>query len=168
MFSSRSKICGLIDGLLPIIGTMLIDSAPPAIITSASPTRMRSAAIASAVRPEAQKRLTVTPPTRVRQAGQQHADARDVQALLALRESRSRRWRLRSRFGSRPGTCATARLDRVHQQVVRAGVLEIAARRLADRRAGRGDDVCVLKLFAHVSPACAISCEPACRFAACP
>ena len=38
-------------------------SAPPAIITSASPTRMRSAAICTAVRPEAQKRLTVTPPT---------------------------------------------------------------------------------------------------------
>ena len=62
-FSSRAKISGLNDGLLPPIGTRLIDSAPPAIITSASPTRMRSAAICIAVRPEAQKRLTVTPPT---------------------------------------------------------------------------------------------------------
>ncbi len=52
-----------IDGWLPIIGTMLIDSAPAAIITSASPTRIRSAAIASAVSPDAQNRLTVTPPT---------------------------------------------------------------------------------------------------------
>ena len=62
MFSSV-KILLFIDGVLPIIGTMLIDSQPPAIITSASPTRMRSAAIAMAVRPEAQKRFTVTPPT---------------------------------------------------------------------------------------------------------
>jgi hypothetical protein len=63
MFSSCSKTRGLNDGLLPLIGTMLIDSAPAAIITSASPTRMRSAAICTAVRPEAQKRFTVTPPT---------------------------------------------------------------------------------------------------------
>src|ERR1700756_1397347 len=61
--SLRSKICGDSDGLLPIIGTMLIDSQPPAISTSDSPTRMRSAAIASAVTPDAQKRFTVTPPT---------------------------------------------------------------------------------------------------------
>ena len=63
MFSSRVKMSGDIDGELPIIGTMLIDSTPAAIITSDSPTRMRSAAMATAVRPEAQKRLTVTPPT---------------------------------------------------------------------------------------------------------
>ena len=44
------------------MGTMLMDSAPPAISTSASPTRMRSAAIWMAVMPEAQKRFTVTPP----------------------------------------------------------------------------------------------------------
>ena len=62
-FSSRAKTSGLKDGLLPPIGTMLMLSAPPAIITSASPTRMRSAAICSAVKPLAQKRLTVTPPT---------------------------------------------------------------------------------------------------------
>jgi hypothetical protein len=62
-FSSRANMSGLNDGLLPPIGTMLIDSAPPAIITSASPTRMRSAAICTAVRPPAQKRLMVTPPT---------------------------------------------------------------------------------------------------------
>src|SRR5690606_17251855 len=62
-FSSCSKMRGFIDGRLPIIGTMLIDSVPPAIITSASPTRMRSAAMASAVSPEAQKRFTVTPAT---------------------------------------------------------------------------------------------------------
>jgi hypothetical protein len=43
-----------IDGWWPIIGTIDIDSTPPAIITSASPTRMRSAAMASAVMPDAQ------------------------------------------------------------------------------------------------------------------
>src|SRR3989344_6098954 len=45
------------------VGTRLMDSAPPAISTSASPTRMRSAAICSEVMPDAQKRFTVTPPT---------------------------------------------------------------------------------------------------------
>ena len=63
MFSSLANTCGLNEGLLPPIGTRLIDSAPPAIITSASPTRMRSAAIWIADRPDAQKRLTVMPPT---------------------------------------------------------------------------------------------------------
>ncbi len=63
VLSSRSKMAGLNEVLLPPMGTMLMDSAPPAIITSASPTRMRSAAIWMAVTPEAQKRLTVTPPT---------------------------------------------------------------------------------------------------------
>ena len=50
-------------GALPIIGTMLMLSVPAAIMTSASPTRMRSAAICTALRPEAQKRFTVMPPT---------------------------------------------------------------------------------------------------------
>ena len=45
------------------MGTMLMLSVPAAIITSASPTRMRSAAIWMALRPDAQKRLTVMPPT---------------------------------------------------------------------------------------------------------
>ena len=62
---SRSKIEGDSEGALPIIGTMLMLSTPAAIITSASPTRMRSAAICTADRPEAQKRLTVMPPTLV-------------------------------------------------------------------------------------------------------
>ena len=61
--SSRANTSGLKEGLPPPMGTMLMDSAPPAISTSASPTRMRSAAIWMAVTPEAQKRLTVTPPT---------------------------------------------------------------------------------------------------------
>ena len=51
------------EGALPIIGTRLMLSTPAANITCASPTRMRSAAICTADSPEAQKRLTVTPPT---------------------------------------------------------------------------------------------------------
>jgi hypothetical protein len=58
-----AKMPGLSEGLYPIIGTIVIDSAPPAMMTSASPTRMRSAAIESAVSPDAQKRFTVTAPT---------------------------------------------------------------------------------------------------------
>ena len=63
MFSSLLNMAGDREGLLPIMGTMLMLSTPAAIITSASPTRMRSAAIWIAERPEAQKRFTVIPPT---------------------------------------------------------------------------------------------------------
>ena len=63
MFSSLSNMAGDSEGLLPIIGTMLMLSTPAAIITSASPTRIRSAAICTALMPDAQKRLTVIPPT---------------------------------------------------------------------------------------------------------
>ena len=47
----------------PIIGTMLMLSVPPASIRSASPRRMRSAAIAIACTPDEQKRLIVMPGT---------------------------------------------------------------------------------------------------------
>src|SRR5216683_246976 len=45
--------------LLPPMGTMDMDSVPPATITSAEPERIRSAARAMACRPEEQKRLMV-------------------------------------------------------------------------------------------------------------
>jgi hypothetical protein len=58
-------LAGLPDSLLPIIcGMMVIDSVPPAIMTSASPRRIRSAAIATACRPLEQKRLMVMAGTR--------------------------------------------------------------------------------------------------------
>ena len=60
-------------------------SVPPASITSASPRRMRSAASATACKPDEQKRLTVMPGTVSGKPGEQHADARDVHALLGLR-----------------------------------------------------------------------------------
>ena len=62
-FSSFSKIAGLKLGLLPPMGTMLMLSVPPAIITSASPRRMRSAASATACTPDEQNRLIVMPGT---------------------------------------------------------------------------------------------------------
>jgi len=56
---SFSNTWVLIDTLWPIIGTMLIDSVPPASTRSASPRRMRSAANATACTPDEQKRLMV-------------------------------------------------------------------------------------------------------------
>jgi hypothetical protein len=57
-------MAGFIAILLPIIWFISdIVSVPAAIITSASPRRMRSAAIATVCTPEAQKRLMVTPGT---------------------------------------------------------------------------------------------------------
>jgi len=47
----------------PSIGIMLMLSVPAAIITSASPVRMRSAAIDTALSPDEQKRLMVMPAT---------------------------------------------------------------------------------------------------------
>ena len=63
MFSFLSKIAGLNDGLMPPIGTMLMLSVPAAIMTSASPRRMRSAASATACTPDEQNRLIVMPDT---------------------------------------------------------------------------------------------------------
>src|SRR5215831_2431142 len=52
---------GLTESLLPVIGTLDMLSTPPATTTSAEPKAMCCAACATACRPEAQKRLTVTP-----------------------------------------------------------------------------------------------------------
>src|SRR3984957_991811 len=109
MSSLRSKICRDIDGLLPIIATMLIDSQPPAIIASDSPTRMRSAAIANAVRPDAQKRFTVTPPTvfgRPDSSAPMRATFKPCSASGIAQPMMASSITL----VSRPGTCATADL----------------------------------------------------------
>ncbi len=53
--------CGLMRK--PVIGTRLIDSTPPATITSAPPVRIRSHARAIACSPDEQKRLIVIPGT---------------------------------------------------------------------------------------------------------
>src|ERR1700727_1570263 len=54
---------GLALILLPPIGTRLIDSVPPASMTSAEPERTRSAAMAMDCNPYEQKRLMVMPET---------------------------------------------------------------------------------------------------------
>ena len=146
MSSGSVKMVGDSDGELPIIGTMLMLSVPAAIITSASPTRMRSAAICTADRPEAQKRLTVMPPTllgRPASTAPMRATFRpccasgiaqpQITSSMALRvEPRH----LRQRGAQRGG-----------QQVVRPGVAEVAAVRAPDGRARGGDDVGFLDLF---------------------
>ena len=89
------------------MGTMLMLSTPAAIITSASPTRMRSAAIWMADRPEAQKRLMVMPPTLVGRP----ASTAAVRAMfrpcwpsgMAQPQTMSS-----IALGSSPGTCASA------------------------------------------------------------
>ena len=53
------------------------------------------------------------------------------------------------RATSMPGACATTLAQHVREHVVGARVAEHAARRLADRRAGGGDDVGVLDLSGH-------------------
>ncbi len=92
---------------MPLIGTMLIDSQPPAIITSASPTRMRSAAICTAVSPEAQKRFTVTPPTEL---GRPASSAPTRATFMPCSPSGKEQPTMASSIalGSRPGTCFSA------------------------------------------------------------
>ena len=63
-FSSRANTSAL-SARRPSIGIMLMLSVPAAIMTSASPVRMRSAAIDTAFRPDEQNRLIVMPATLV-------------------------------------------------------------------------------------------------------
>ena len=62
MFSSRANTASLIASR-PSIGIMLMLSVPAAIMMSASPVRIRSAAIDTAFSPEEQNRLIVMPAT---------------------------------------------------------------------------------------------------------
>jgi hypothetical protein len=107
MSSVLRKMAGDRLGALPIIGTMLMLSTPAAIITSASPTRMRSAAMATADRPEAQKRLTVMPPTelgRPARMAPMRATFRPCWASGIAQPAITSS----TAFGSRPGTWAMA------------------------------------------------------------
>jgi hypothetical protein len=148
-FSSCSNTAGLSEILLPImVGIMLIVSVPAAIITSASPRRMRSAASATACTPEEQKRLMVMPGTLLRQPGQQQADAGDVHALLGFRHGAADD-DVADQLRVEAGRARHDVADDVGQHVVGAHVLQRAAD-LADRGARGGDDVGVLYLFAHL------------------
>jgi hypothetical protein len=114
---------GIERRLVAPMGTMLMDSAPPAIITSASPTRMRSAAIWMADTPEAQKRFTVTPPM-----GWSNASPRrcaPCSCPARLREGAADDGVL-DRLGVQRGHLGHGGLERGHQQIVGTGVLEIA------------------------------------------
>ena len=86
----------------------------------------------------------------VGQAGQQHADARHVHALLALGHGAAD-----DRVVDAADVDARRLRDdgaqHVREHVVGTGVAENAARRLADRGAGGGDDVGVLDLLGHFS-----------------
>ena len=146
MSSGLEKMVGDSEGELPIIGTMLMLSVPAAIITSASPTRMRSAAICTADRPEAQKRLTVMPPTLL---GRPASTAPMRATFRPCCASGIAQPQITSSMacGSSPGTCASADAQRGGQQVVGPGVAEVAAVRAPDRRARGGDDVGFLDLF---------------------
>src|SRR6185437_9958708 len=57
--AARRIASGESEGLFPLIGTIVIDSTPPAITTSAEPVAMAPAARAMACRPLEQKRLMV-------------------------------------------------------------------------------------------------------------
>ena len=107
MSSVLAKIVGERLGELPIMGTMLMLSVPAAIITSASPTRMRSAAMAMADKPDAQKRLTVMPPTLLGKPAKMapmRATFRPCWASGMAQPQITSSMAL----GSKPGTCATA------------------------------------------------------------
>ena len=123
-------------------------SVPAAIMMSASPVRMRSAAIETAFRPDEQKRLTVMPATVFGNPGEQESDTRDVHALLVFGHRAAddhvldpRRIELRH--------LRQHAAQHVREQRIRPRVPERAARRLADRRARRGNDVRILQLLAH-------------------
>ena len=81
------------------------------------------------------------------------------------RASRSRRSRRRCGSTSMPGACATTAAQHVREHVVGTGVAEHAARRLADRGAGGGDDVGVLDLLGSCScpVSSSLSSAAACR-----
>jgi hypothetical protein len=84
-----------------------------------------------------------------RQSGQQHGDARHVQALFGLRY-RAADDRVLDGGRVQRGHLRQRATDGLHQQVVGPVMAEHALGGLADRRARRGDDVGVLHLSAHV------------------
>ncbi len=127
---------------------MLMLSVPAAITMSASPVRIRSAAIDTAFNPDEQKRLTVAPGTL---AGRP-ASSRPMRAtFIPCSYSGIAQPTITSstRAASIAGTCASTRLSTWASSVSGRVVRYDAARRLADRRPGRGNDISVLHLIVH-------------------
>jgi hypothetical protein len=88
------------------------------------------------------------PAHRVRQTGQDGADTRHIQALLRLGD-RAAADHVFNGFRVEPWRLGQRRAQDGSEQVVGAGVAEIALVRAPDRRARGGNDVGFLDLFAH-------------------
>ncbi len=73
--------------MLVVFCTRLIDSTPPATMTGTRSTITRCAAMLTAIRPELQKRLMVSPATVTGKSGADRRQARDVVAGGALGEA---------------------------------------------------------------------------------
>ena len=114
------------------------DSSPPAIITGTLSTSTRWAAIEMVCRPDEQKRLTVTPETLT------GAPARIAETRATLEPvvpSGAAQPRITSSTSAEVDLGALGgMLDDMRAHVGAVGVVEDAAERLADRRAGGGDD----------------------------
>ncbi len=105
------------------MGTIVIDSVPPATTTSANPARIRSAAIAIDCSPEEQNRLIVIAGTL---SGSPAFRAQMRATFIPCSASGIAQPRITSsmRAGSRFGTRSSAAADRRRAEVVRAGVLQ--------------------------------------------
>ena len=162
-FSPRANTASLIASR-PSIGIMLMLSVPAAIMMSASPVRMRSAAIDTALSPDEQKRLIVMPATLL---GSPASSTPMRATFMPCSYSGIAQPTITSstRADRCAGACASTLRKHVREQRVGARRPEGAARRLADRGARRGNDVGVLHLLGH---ACvSLNCAAACRWQAC-
>ena len=118
--------------------TRLIDSRPPATATGTPSRITRRAALAIASSPEAQNRETVTPADADRDAGDEGRMPRDVAAGGVLRIAAAEHDLLDLR---RLDAGALHRgADGMRAEIGAVGQVQRAAERLADRRAGGGDD----------------------------
>ena len=144
---------------------MLMLSVPAAIMMSASPVRMRSAAIDTALRPDEQKRLIGHAGDAVRQPREQHADARDVHALLVLGHRAADDHVVDARRDRCAGTCASTLAARARAACrgASSGTRRAAPcrRRCASRRR------CRRPAFVLVMALISLSSAAACRSQAC-
>ena len=130
---------------------MLMLSVPAAIMMSASPVRMRSAAIDTAFSPDEQKRLIVMPATLF---GKPASSTPMRATFMPCSYSGIAQPTITSSIapGVDRGHLRQHAAQHVREQRVGTRRAERAARRLADGGARGGDDVRVLHLFAHGVP----------------
>ncbi len=129
--------------MLPPIGTMLIDSVPPATTLCAKPHMMRSAAKAIDCRPDEQKRLMVTADAATGTPARRLAMRATFSPCSASGIAQPRITSSIS-AGSTPGARRSA--SAMTAAAISSGrtVLQRAVRRLADGGPRGGDDYCVL------------------------